>query len=124
MKNNLKVWLSDNKMINDTLDILDAKIVNVGLEFTIITDDNYNAYNILTQATNSLRFYILRVLKNVDGLLDVVDIQLVRKTGSSYSTSIFNIDQMTTADGRMVMSPSDVIFEIKFPDTDIVGTVK
>ena len=140
MKNNLKVWLSDNKMINDTLDILDAKIVNFGLEFTIIADDNYNAYNILTQATNSLKFYflrakmnigepirygdILRVLKNVDGLLDVIDLQIVRKTGSSYSTSIFNIDQMTTADGRMVTSPSDVIFEIKFPDTDIVGTVK
>lgn len=140
MKNNLKVWLSDNKMINDTLDILDAKIVNFGLEFTIIADDNYNAYNILTQATNSLKFYflrakmnigepirygdILRVLKNVDGLLDVIDLQIVRKTGSSYSTSIFNIDQMTTADGRVVTSPSDVIFEIKFPDTDIVGTVK
>lgn len=140
IKNNLKVWLSNNKMINDTLDILDAKVVNLGINFSIISDTNFNPYEVLNQATNELKFYflsakmnigepirygdILRILKNVEGLLDVVDLEIVRKIGSSYSTAIFNIDQMTTADGRVVVAPSDVVFEIKFPDTDIVGTVK
>lgn len=140
MKNNLKVWLSENKMINDTIDILDAKVVNVGLNFSIIADVNFNSFEVLNQALNELKLYflgakmnigepirygdILRVLKNVDGLLDVVELQIVRKTGASYSTAIFNIDQMTTSDGRMIVAPSDVVFEIKYPDTDIVGTIK
>lgn len=140
IKNNLKVWLSNNKMINDTIDILDAKVVNLGLEFSIIADSSVNSYEVLNRATNQLKNYflsakmnigepirygdMLRVLKNVDGLLDVVDLEIVRKTGSTYSTAIFNIDQMTTADGRTVVAPSDVVFEIKFPDADIVGTIK
>ena len=139
IKNNIKTWLSTNKMINDTIDIMDAKIVNLGLQFNIITDTNVNAYEILSEATISLQQYfrdsslnigesirygdILRVLKNIDGLLDVVQLKVVRKTGASYSTSIFNIDQMTTADGRIVVAPSDVIFEVKFPEVDITGTI-
>ena len=140
IKNNLKVWLSNSKMINDTLDILDARIVNFGLNFSIIADTNFNSFNILNSAINELRLYflsakmnigeqirygdILRVLNNVEGLLDVVELQIIKKTGSSYSTSIFNIDQMTTADGRTIIAPSDVVFEIKYPDADIVGTIK
>jgi len=139
IKNNIKTWLSTNKMINDTIDILDAKIVNLGLQFSIITDTNVDAYEILNEATKSLQQYfrdsslnigesirygdILRVLKNIDGLLDVVQLRVVRKTGASYSTAIFNIDQMTTADGRIVVAPSDVIFEVKFPEVDITGTI-
>ena len=140
IKNNLKVWLSNSKMINDTLDILDARIVNFGLNFSIIADTNFNSFNILNSAINELRLYflsakmnigeqirygdILRVLNNVEGLLDVVELEIIKKTGSSYSTSIFNIDQMTTADGRTIIAPSDVVFEIKYPDADIVGTIK
>lgn len=140
VKNNLKIWLSENKMINDTIDILDAKIVNLGLNFSIIADNNFNSYEVLNAAINELKFYflqskmnigepirygdILRVLKNVDGLLDVVELKIVRKIGAAYSTAIFNIDQMTTSDGRMIVAPNDVIFEIKYPDSDIVGTIK
>lgn len=140
IKNNLKVWLSNYKMVNDTIDILDAKIVNLGLQFSIIADNNFNSFGVLNAALDSLKSYftsakmnigepirygdILRILKNVDGLLDVVELKIVRKTGSSYSTAIFNIDQMTTSDGRIIVAPSDVIFEIKFPDSDIVGTIK
>ena len=139
IKNNLKVWLSNNKMINDTIDILDAKIINLGINFSIIADQGFNAFEVLNTSINQLKFYflsakmnigepirygdILRILKNVDGLLDVVHLEIVRKIGPSYSTGIFNIDQMTTSDGRTVIAPSDVVFEVKFPDSDIVGTI-
>ena len=36
LKRNLKVWINQYKMINDTIDILDAKIVNVGVQFEIL----------------------------------------------------------------------------------------
>ena len=63
-------------------------------------------------------------MKNVDGLLDVVSVEVVRQFGSGYSTTTFDMEKMTTADGRMVLAPSDVIFELKFPERDIIGTIK
>jgi hypothetical protein len=139
VKNNIKTWLSTNKMINDTIDILDAKIVNLGLQFSAITDTQFDAFEVLNSATIKLQDYfknstmnigesirygdVLRVLKEVEGLLDVVQLNIIRRTGPSYSSGIFNIDQMTTADGRLVVAPSDVIFEVKFPEVDIIGTI-
>jgi len=138
-KNNLKFWLSSNKMINDTIDILDAKIINLGLKFKIMSDSNYNGFEVLNAATISLKKYFtqnqynigepirygdaLRILKNVEGLLDVLELKFEVKVGSNYSSPIFSVDTMTTADGRVILAPSDSIFEIKFPDSDIVGTV-
>ena len=139
VKQNIKSWISKYKPMNDVVEMLDAKVVNFGIEFSIITDINSGAFEILSKSTQALRDYfrqssfnvgesirygdILRELKNIDGLLDVTELKIVRKTGSAYSTAIFNIDQMTTANGRMVMAPSDVIFELKYPEVDIIGTV-
>ncbi len=140
LKNNIKTWLSGYKMINDTIDILDAKIVNFAVNFDIIADTNANSYEVLESATFALQQYfgrsymnigepitygdIFRELKNVDGLLDVVSVEVVRQFGSAYSTTTFDMEKMTTVDGRMVLAPSDVIFELKFPERDIIGTIK
>jgi hypothetical protein len=140
LKKNLKTWLSRNKMINDTIDILDAKIVNVGIQFEIMADDHVNKYDILNQAISALasevsiskynigepirvsNFY--RTLKNIDGLLDVVSIKIVKKVGTDYSSVDFDIKENTSLDGRLVGIPMDHIFEFKFPNLDIVGKVK
>ena len=140
LKNNLKTWLTTNKMINDTIDILDAKIVNVGIEFEIMADDHENKFSVLSQAIQTLNamasaskynigepirisdFY--RALKNIDGLLDVLNIKLVKKTGRIYSSVDFDMNEYTSLDGRLVTLPMDYIFEIKYPTLDIVGKVK
>ena len=36
LKENLKHWLNQGRMINDTVDILDAKVINIGIEFDAI----------------------------------------------------------------------------------------
>ena len=119
---------------------MDAKIVNVGVEFDVVADSDTNKFKVLSDATEAIiqrmtstKFNIsepirygdiFQALKEVDGLLDVVKIKVVRKYGSLYSSVDFDLDRYTTADGRMILAPEDVIFEIKFPDTDIRGTVK
>jgi len=139
VKQNLKTWLTNYKMVNDTIDILDATIVNIGIEYSIVTDEEVNSYKILNDASvaiyeavgatklyigESLRYSdIFRALKNVDGVLDVVEVNFVTKYGDSYATSAFNIEQNTTPDGRALLAPENVIFEIRFPNQDIVGTV-
>ena len=140
LKKNLKTWITNYKMLNDTIDIMDAKIVNVGIEFEVISDTDTNKFKVLSQATEAvkkrlvntkynigepLRYGdIFQALKNVDGLLDVVKLKIVTRSGASYSSADFDLDLYTTPDGRMILAPEDIIFEIKYPDSDIRGTIK
>lgn len=139
IKNNLKSWLSRYKMINDTVDILDTKIINLGIEFTVVGENGFNKNQTLqlcvskiinefvnrnTEIGESLRIGdIFRVLKNVDSVLDVVEVKFVNKFGSQYSSISYDVLQNSSADGRLLEAPEDGIFEFKFPSSDIVGTV-
>jgi hypothetical protein len=138
LKKNLKTWLSKGKMINDTIDILDAKIINVGLDFQFIAMDDENPYSVLDSALQALRKqYLLHLdigepfsisdvystLKDVDGLLDVVDVQITHKSGGSYSDTAFDIELFTSPDERFVACPENCIFEVRFPNADIKGSV-
>jgi hypothetical protein len=140
-KTNLKNWLAKNKMINDTIDILDAKIVNFGIYFTIMTDQNYSKYDVLTNALTAVKSEfsikmdigesvaisrIYEALRGVSGIVDVRDVFFTQKlplTNSSYSPFSFNFDENLTPDGRFLKVPKNVIMEIKFPDADIEGKI-
>ena len=140
LKSNLKEYLSSYKMINDTIDILDARVVNLGIEIDIIADEHKNKFDVLQSAIDAIKFEILsskyniaepvrvsdifRTLKNVDGVLDVVTVDVNRKSGSLYSSFSYDVKGNTSPDGRLILGREDVVFEIKYPDSDIVGTVR
>lgn len=138
VKSNLKTWLSRNKMLNDSIDILDGKVVNYGIEFVAVGSNNRPKYDILTDAVGQLKkdfsalpdfgetFFMTNVLsslKKVDGLLDVVSVKIVPKNGGVYSDSIFSIDDNTSADKRYINIPLNVVMELKYPNSDIKGTI-
>lgn len=138
LKNNLKIWLNRYKMMNDSVDILDARIVNIGINFVIVPEREKNKFDILATASAVLRnkmatvgdigspFYITdiyKILNDVDGVVDVVDVRVERKVGSNYSTTFFNISDNTSFDRRYIMVPEDTILEVKFPSTDIQGAI-
>ena len=140
LKNNLKTWLSGYKMINDTIDIMDAKIVNLEISIDIVADEERNKYVVLQNAIDAIKFEnlnskydiaepfrisdIFKTLKNVDGVLDIIKIDVKRKQGSLYSTFSYDIKSNTSPDGRLLLAGDDIIFEIKYPDSDILGTVR
>ena len=138
LKSNLKTWLNQYKMINDTVDILNAKIANIGIEFKALAFSGVNKYDLLNEAVTVLRnvfdktFYIgepllitdvYQTLKSVPDLMDVIDVDIVVKNGAEYADSPISIEEVLSADGRYVIPPPDTIFEIKFPNSDIVGTI-
>lgn len=51
IKQNLKNWLAQYKMINDTIDILDAKIVNFGIKYTAKGMPDVNQFLVLDEPT-------------------------------------------------------------------------
>ena len=139
IKNNLKVWLNQGRMINDTIDILDAKIINIGIEFVITGDIETNRFLLLDRANEALRdsynqkfdigepFFITEVFKTlqaVQGVVDVNSVRVVQKSGANYSSTYMDLDSRTSADGKYIDVPKNVVMEIKFPDADIVGSVK
>ena len=125
-------------MINDTIDILDAYVVNLGIEFEIIHDLDYNKYDVLTECVKTLAskfsdplmigepIYITDVynyVNDVIGVVDVTKVKIVAKNGGVYSDVFVDIEDLMSADGRYVMAPDNVAFEIKFPNNDIKGAV-
>lgn len=139
LKDNLKVWLNNIKMINDTIDIIDGKIVNLAIDFKVIADTDKNKYDVLSSCVDALKrkfnqplllgesFYITDVYNTLNDVVGVVDTQDVRvkiKNGALYSDTRFNLNDQKSADGRYIKAPDNVSFEIKFADKDIKGTVK
>jgi hypothetical protein len=139
VKKNLKTWLSKYKMINDTIDILDAYVVNLGIDFKVTSEQDVNKFEILQDCVNVIKkeyenksligqpFEISRLYKllnKVEGVVDVKNVQIVQKTTSKYSSVTFPIDSMISPDGRYIMAPKNVVFEIKYPDSDIRGSVE
>ena len=140
IKNNLKTWINRNKMINDTVDILDAKVLNIGIDFEIIADLESNKFGVIADAQNALiqeftqtkadigePFSISRIykaLRKVRGVLDVVKVDVDKKIGSAYADYRFDMDMNTSPDKRMILLPEDAIWEIKYPGQDIRGALK
>jgi hypothetical protein len=68
---------------------------------------------------------VLAVLKKVDSVLDVKDVKIKRKTGTGYATTGLNIDASLTSikGNRTIEMPLNVIWEIKYPESDIRGII-
>lgn len=140
IKNNLKQWLNQGRMINDTLDILDARIINIGIEFEAVANLEANRFELLNKATlevsskfiNAMEigqpFYISDIystINKLDGIVDVTSVKVTQKTGTGYSSDIrFVIDENMSPDGRYIVVPENAILEIKFPDIDIKGSIR
>ena len=138
IKDNIKTWLNQYRMINDTVDILDPYILNIGIEFSIKAATGVDKFVLLDDAINTLAakysyplyigepFYISDIyseLKNVKGLLDVLTVRLVSKTGSGYSVANIDINDNLSPDGSYFIVPANALIEIKYPTIDIKGKV-
>jgi hypothetical protein len=139
IKNNLKTWLNQYRMINDTIDILDPYILNFGINFVIKPQKMADKFIIIDRCIEALKNHydqplfigealyisdIYEVLKEVTGVLDVVKVKIFLKSGGNYSTASIDIDKNISPDGSYLAVPNNAILELKFPDVDIIGKVR
>ena len=126
-------------MINDTIDIIDGKIINIGINFEVIADMNSNkeevyqacVSRIVNKILNPLQmgepFYLTSIyseLNKVRGVVDTTNVTINNKVGGSYSDVSYSVDTNISPDGRYLICPLNACFEIKFPNVDIKGVVK
>ena len=140
IKSNLITYLNQSRMIGDTVNIKDAFIINIGIDFEIITLPNFNNSEVLTRCITALQTYfavskwqinqpiILReitvLLDNISGVQTVQNVSITNKAGtnSGYSQFAYDISGATQS-GIIYPSLDPSIFEIKFPNVDIKGRV-
>jgi hypothetical protein len=138
LKQNLKNWLNQYKMLNDTLDIMNGNILNLSLEYTVIAEAGENKFvlkQLIIQALQEFyeripeigeTFYITDVynlINEVRGVADVQHVEIGIKSGGLYSSFRIDIARHTSPDGRYITMPENTIYEIKFIDNDVKGTI-
>jgi hypothetical protein len=97
-----------------------------------------NKFDVMTDCKNAIMteflrvrelgeplFYsdVIKILKDIKGVLDVVRVKIYNKTGDLYSNVFYDMDKYLSSDGRYINCPDNVVFELKFPNTDIKGVV-
>ena len=140
IKQNLRTYLSQNRIIGDNIEIRDAFIINIVVNFEIIVLPEYNNNEVLLRCINLLIDYFSRdkwqlnqpillrdIYINLDrirGVQTVKNVKITNKAGTTmgYSQYSYDIDGATQ---NQVIYPSldPSIFEVKFPQTDIKGKV-
>jgi len=140
VKNNLKNYLSYYRMLTDAVNIADALIVNITIDFEIIIRNNYNSNEVLLQCIDVLKSYfnvdnwqinqpilkaeVMNVLGAVGGVQNVVgvDFKNVYDLNVGYSGNVYDLVGATKQ--GVIYPPLDpAIFEIKYPNQDIKGKV-
>jgi hypothetical protein len=139
VKENIKTYFNEYRMLTDGININDGFVINIGLEFEIIVYPNYNKNETLTKAIIELKEYfnvdnwqfnqtinlneVELLLANIEGVQSVPSIKVTNKCGGQYSPNSYNIDA-ATKDKIVYPSLDPSVFEIKFPDADIKGRVR
>jgi hypothetical protein len=138
LKQNLSTYLSQFRVIGDSVAIKDAFVINIGITFEIITLPNFNNNEVLRKCIISLQNFfnitnwqinepiilrdITNLLDNIEGVQTVKNVLVSNKTSGDYSTYSYDVEGATI---NQVVYPSidPMIFEVKFPNSDIKGKI-
>ena len=137
-KKNVRTYLSQYRMITDSINIKDAYYVNFTVDFDIIVLPTYNNKEVLLKSIDAVKDFfkidswqinqpiILSELYNrismVSGVQSIIKVDLKNISGGNYSPYSYD---MTSAKRNNIIYPSidPSIFEIRFPDIDIKGRI-
>ena len=138
LKENIKTYVSEYKMLTDAINIRDAFVVNIGVEYEIVVLPEYNAREVLRRVQEAVQDFfdisrwtinqpielskLYTAIDRVKGVQSAENIKITNKVGGSYSEIEYDVN---AARKRSVVYPSydPMIFEVKFPDRDIVGRI-
>ena len=140
LKQNLSTYLSQYRIINDSIRIRDAFIINIGVDFEILVLPNFNSNEVLTQCINGLITYfnvnnsqinqpiflneLYLLLNGIKGVQNVKNISVTNKVGESLGYSKYAYDiKGATSNNVIYPSQDPSIFEVKYPNSDIKGRV-
>lgn len=138
LKGNLRTYLSNYMLLTDAINIKNAFIVNIAVNFDIIVAPSYQGRDVIFNCTNKLKEYfditkwninqpinlsnIYTLLDQQKGVQTVQKVEIVNKVGGNYSQYAYDVVGATRTN---IVYPSydPMIFEVKYPNTDIKGRI-
>ena len=138
LKENLRTYLADYIPLSDSVNIKDSFVVNIGVNFDIISRPNYSSRDIILNCNLALKKFfdiskwsinqpvnlsqIYTVLDKIKGVQTVQKVEIVNKAGGNYSQYGYDI-KGATRNNIIYPSFDPCIFEVKFPEQDIKGRI-
>ena len=147
VKENLKTYLSQYRLVTDAVNIKDAYVINIAVNFAILTKATFAKNEVLLKCVAAIKDFfdidrwqigqpivmsdIAYELSLVDGVASVVPpinsdtiikIENKYKAGQGYSGNFYDIKN-SMIDGVLYPALDPSIFEIKYPNSDIKGKV-
>jgi len=140
LKNNLRTYMSQYRMIGDNVEIRDAFIIDIGVDFEIIVLPEYNNNEVLLACVTALQDYfniskwqinqpiLLRdlyiLLDRISGVQSVKNISISNKAGTALGYSQYAYDIAGATQNQVIYPSLDPsIFEVRYPNNDIKGKV-
>jgi hypothetical protein len=136
LKDNLKTYLAEFMLITDSINIKDAFVVNIGVNYEIKIRPNYASRDVILNCNLELQEYfkiskrsinqpinlseISVILDKVKGVQTVQKLEIVNINGGNYSEYGYDVTG-ATKNNTVYPSLDPCIFEIKFPNEDIKG---
>ena len=140
LKQNLSTYLSQYRVVGDSVRIKDAFVINIGVNFDIIVAPNYNSNEVILAAIEAVKTYfsinswqinqpillknLSLLIDNVEGVQTVSNVEIVNLTGETLGYSNYAYDvKGATVNNVVYPSIDPMIFEVKYPNVDIKGRV-
>lgn len=139
LKQNIVKYISPYRMINDAIDILDAKIINVRVLFDIVVNPVLNKHVVLQNVLNKLKDHfniknfhidqpiniteVRNIIERVNGVLSVNDLKFeaITEDSGTFSYSRESHDITSNTSKGFIFPPQGGIFEVKYPNVDMIG---
>jgi hypothetical protein len=141
VKTNLRTYIDQYRMLTDEIRIMDAFVVNIGVNFKIVVFKGYNMNDALVRAIDALKNFfsidrwqinqpiilsdVINEIANVEGVQSVTNVEIVNKylftNGRDYNPYFYDIGA-ATFNGIVYPSLDPCIFECRYPENDIVGS--
>lgn len=142
LKQNLRLYLSEYRLISDAIDVVDARIVNYTIQVTIVPVPNSIPLNVTRDVLGALKNItaiakfqidqaivisdIVNAVISVPGVLSITNLEIQSISGDvdgrTYAGSYFDVAANTNR--GLIIPPSGAIFEVRFPNYDIVVTTE
>jgi hypothetical protein len=140
MRENVRTYLSEYRMLTDAINIKTAYIINLGVEFEVIPKPNQNSNEIILKCIDHLKVLLHNDRMQINGPLDISGIissldsldgvqsipsfefKNLISTTDGYSGNVYDV-QSAIKSNILYPSLDPSIFEIKYPNKDIKGKV-
>lgn len=136
VKENLRLYLDQHRMLTDGINIIDGFIVNIGIDFEIGVYPTYNKREVTLRCIEAVKEMfeidqwqfnqpiiisdIELTIANVDGVRTVPKVEVINKCGGNYSDHSYDLNRATI--NKIIYPPIDpAVFEVKYPNVDIRG---